>query len=84
MTIDKHRLGDLWLPSFHDELAALVVVEFECTKQARKRPIAKDLARWARRHRALLTARCAVENELHRTVEVIRERGGLLLCVVHA
>ena len=84
LTIDKGRLGDVWLPAFRREAASLAVMEAECMKQVRKRPIAKDVARCAARHDALSVARFAVERGLERTVEAARQRGGLLLCVVHA
>ena len=70
LTIDKYSLRDLWLPAVRKEAAAVERVHEMC--------IEIDIPRNPS-FEALNLAYCALLKELVATVEVVRERGGLLL-----
>ena len=88
LTIDTRRLGDLFLPSFERDVAAVEELE-----RLYKRAFARwhdadmqgkpDAARLRVRFDALNRAHTICRAEMDSTVETIRDRGGLLLCVVH-
>lgn len=69
LTIDTANLGDLWLPAYRAELAA--VDEVKKTMDRAKFPS----TRWS----ALNRAHVICERELYETVRGIRDLGGLLL-----
>ena len=69
LTVDTESLGDLFLPAFHEDAAAVA----EMTRLVRRAKLGSAALRV--RIRALVHA----ESALQHTVEVIRERGGLLL-----
>ena len=68
LTIDTKRLGDLWLPSEKKEREALDYMDSLCLKNFDKK-----------NHTHLNLARTALQIDYLKTVQVITERGGLLL-----
>ncbi|HYP84392.1 hypothetical protein [Variovorax sp.] len=82
-TVDTGRLGDLFIPAFHLETAAVDELE-----RAYKRAYGvwadggdgPAAARRRARFDALNRAHTVVAAERDRTVQVIRDRGGLLHC----
>lgn len=70
LTIDRHRLRDLFLPAVRRQQHAHDVLLQLATKSASQHREAE--------HAALCTAICAVEDKRDACIERVRERGGLL------
>lgn len=68
LTIDKYRLRDLFLPSLAKDLEAIEHVEKMCSLMIRE-PGFEYLVR----------ALCALDSKWFGAVEIVRQRGGLLL-----
>lgn len=86
LTIDRESLGELWLPAFREKADAVELIRRDFHKAIRAAMVgqrsARGVSRMAqRREDAYGRAYTVMKSELERTVEVIRERGGLLLAV---
>jgi len=80
LTIEKPSLSETFLPNFRREQAAVDLMKREMTKAcvvSQRKPTHANEAKFD----AVVTAFCAVQRERNKTVRLIVERGGLLLCV---
>lgn len=78
LTINTGRLADIFLPDARAGLAAIETMDRECMKALRK---AKNSEKPAdmRHYDHLNEARCALWTQTANTIDVIVNRGGLLL-----